>query len=874
MARSAKHRLLISAAKKRASGRRVAPKPGRGWARIALAAAAIASLAAVSIPFLASQSASADGYVRSNEVARDLMNTKVADGWGDAEIGGSYSYVGKSDQHKDGWSGAMKLPAAGTARSATLNSVSVRDVDVMGQIVLPTLPTKGAGIYTGLHLRASAHSYYQAQVRISPAGSMQLSILRINGSTDTQQTIASKPIGTRIIHAGTTVSIEAQITGANPVSIRARAWVTGTTMPAWKIQSTDNSDSRITTAGSVGAWSYVSKSSSGQSVHFNNIDAFALKQVPTETDTPEPSTTPSSTPSATPTASPSPTPTPTPSTTPSAPITPLPSTGGAGAAAIGSTSYAVPAGAIFVSPSGSDSASGSETAPYRTITHAINSANSGNTIVLRGGSYHESVTVPQNKTLTIQSFPKEAVWLDGSTAVSDFAQTGSNWVLPGWTTKFDHSPTFARGAADGTTAGWQFINPAYPMAAYPDQVWIDGAKQTQVGSVGALGSGKFYVDTSAQKLYLGSNPSGKAVRSADLVKALTIMSPNSKFLGIGIRDYSPSVPDIGAVSIRANNVLVQNVSVLDSATVGMSVVSTNDTVDHVTIDGAGLLGFHANYADGIVVNALRATNNNSEHFNSSPVSGGLKITRTRNVTVSNGAYLGNLGQGIWLDESVYNGLITNNVSSDNTSNGIVIEISAKIMIAGNTGLRNGGAGVKIDGISNLDIWNNTFSDNSRNINLTQGTRRASNLSTAGHDPRQSLPDPTETWINGPMRVYNNVLGASTGNCSLCVQDFSHEFTADQMGTAVDSNVFQVNTSGWAVVWSKGPGDPAVFTTVAQFAAATGRQVHSLVVSQAPADINGLMTQAVTSAASIATALPANVAAAVGEPTGSKHLGAW
>jgi hypothetical protein len=95
-----------------------------------------------------------------------------------------------------------------------------------------------------------------------------------------------------------------------------------------------------------------------------------------------------------------------------------------------------------------------------------------------------------------------------------------------------------------------------------------------------------------------------------------------------------------------------------------------------------------------------------------------------------------------------------------------------------------------------------------------------------------------------------------------------------MGTAVDSNVFQANTSGWAVVWSKGPGDPAVFNSVAAFAAATGRQAHSLVLSQPPADTSGVLTQAVTSANNMATALPANIASIVGEPANSKHLGAW
>lgn len=872
MSRLPRHRSSISAPKKAAKVSKPSARPERRWVRIGLAAVAILSFGSLSIPLLTSQSAAADEYVRSNEVARDLMKTKIKAGWGDAEIGGAYTYVGKQDQRKDGTSGIITLPKAGTARSATLPSVSVADVDMNATIVISHLPTRGAGVYLGVQARAVNHSYYQTQIRVNPSGSMELTVLRINGGTDHQKTIASKLIGRGIVHSGTNVSIETQITGSNPVRIQSRAWISFGKTPKWQLDTTDSSTSQLTSAGAVGAWAYVSRSSAAQSVRFNSIDAFAMTKLPAPGETTVPTTVPTAEPTTSPTQAPSPTPTPT--TTPTVPVTPQPNTGDAGAATIGSTNYAVPDGAIFVAPSGSDNASGTEQQPFRTIAHAVSTARTGDTVVLRAGTYHETVTIPGNKTLTIQSYPKEAAWLDGSSAVSDFTQSGSNWVLAGWDTKFDHSPTFSRGAADGNTPGWQFINPSYPMAAYPDQVWIDGAKQTQVGSVGALGSGKFYVDTAAQKLYIGSNPSGKTVRAADLVKALSVQSAGSKVLGIGIRNYSPSVPDIGAVTVQAKNVLVQNVAVLDSATIGLSVQSTNDTVDHVTIDGAGLLGFHANYADGLMVNALRATNNNSEHFNSSPVSGALKITRTRNVTVRNGAFIGNYGQGIWLDESVYNGVIANNVSTTNTGNGIVIEISGKIAIAGNTVLRNGGAGIKIDGISNLDIWNNTVSDNSRNINLTQGTRRGADLATAGHDPRQSLPDPTETWINGPMRVYNNVIGASTGNCSLCVQDFSHQFTAEQMGTAVDSNVFQANTSGWAVVWSKGPGDPAVFNSVAAFAAATGRQAHSLVLSQPPADTSGVLTQAVTSANNMATALPANIASIVGEPANSKHLGAW
>ena len=51
------------------------------------------------------------------------------------------------------------------------------------------------------------------------------------------------------------------------------------------------------------------------------------------------------------------------------------------------------------------------------------------------------------------------------------------WRADGWTAQFDHSPTYTKGAPDNTAANWSFVNASYPMAAYPDQLWIDGVAQ-------------------------------------------------------------------------------------------------------------------------------------------------------------------------------------------------------------------------------------------------------------------------------------------------------------------------------------------------------------------------------------------------------------
>ncbi len=53
-------------------------------------------------------------------------------------------------------------------------------------------------------------------------------------------------------------------------------------------------------------------------------------------------------------------------------------------------------------------------APKRTVKAAVAASASGRTIVLRKGTYHETVIIPKGKALTIQAYPREPVWFDGT----------------------------------------------------------------------------------------------------------------------------------------------------------------------------------------------------------------------------------------------------------------------------------------------------------------------------------------------------------------------------------------------------------------------------------------------------------------------------
>src|SRR4051812_46484090 len=83
------------------------------------------------------------------------------------------------------------------------------------------------------------------------------------------------------------------------------------------------------------------------------------------------------------------------------------------------SSRAMPAGSVHYvdSRKGDDAADGFEKQPWKTIGHAMGRLKPGDTLCLRGGVFHEQVTVAisgsQDKPVTIRSYPGEVAIIDG-----------------------------------------------------------------------------------------------------------------------------------------------------------------------------------------------------------------------------------------------------------------------------------------------------------------------------------------------------------------------------------------------------------------------------------------------------------------------------
>jgi parallel beta-helix repeat protein len=336
------------------------------------------------------------------------------------------------------------------------------------------------------------------------------------------------------------------------------------------------------------------------------------------------------------------------------------------------------------------------------------------------------------------------------------------------------------------------------------------------------------------------------------------------------------------VKVAAPDVTVENVAVTDSATTGLSVLAAHARVRRVTVTRNGMLGLHANQADDLRLESVRAAGNNTEHFKPSPVAGGIKVTRSRGVALVGCAAVGNRGKGVWLDESVYDITLTGCRVARNTDHGVSLELSAKAVVADNVIRGNGGDGLRVNDTGDVRIWNNTFTGNGRAVHLVQDERRATDLSTPGHDPRQKLPDPTVPWLVEKITMSDNVLADARQGapCLLCVEDVSNDRrSAAQMGITVNGNLYirpDAGTPQWTVVWTRGDGAPATFAGLGAFRSATGQEARGLAHDDGnAAGPDGSLARAVeTKADKAARPLPESIAKLVGRPKGTRHMGAW
>lgn len=534
------------------------------------------------------------------------------------------------------------------------------------------------------------------------------------------------------------------------------------------------------------------------------------------------------------------------------------------------SAYAIPTGSLFVAPSGNDAAAGTQTAPLRTISRALSVATSGKTIVLRGGTYRESLGTIK-LPVVLQAYPHEQVWLKGSTVVSGFTANGALFTKP-WTSTICKNcyPTAA-------------IDPAYPAAGSPEQVFIDGLPQQEVLSASHVTPGTFFMDTSGSQLWLGTNPAGRTVEVTKHETAMTFSNnaPNSALKGIGVAHYGAhfnfNMP--GMITSDASGVIFDRVTVSWSAGRGLSIASDNNVVSYSRFLNNGLNGLHSNGSHGLRVVSNRISYSNYERFSivPSPTASvaAMKITGSTGLSVTKNIVSDNTSNGIWFDASSASSTIANNIATRNAGHGIAVEVSGRIIVAGNTSVLNGRDGIKVSGANNVDVYNNTVAHNSwSQLGVYDDARQ---------NPSAEILALGITWDTAYVRVYNNVFIASTNSTRAPFNSFDltspRHLTLANMISGQNSNLWG-RTSITTALQYLATVQPTLttsarYTNLAALQAGTGRDTASKsadnlsLTTLFASPSTGLWTLTASAPVVTMTALPSTVATALGVTTATK-----
>jgi len=421
------------------------------------------------------------------------------------------------------------------------------------------------------------------------------------------------------------------------------------------------------------------------------------------------------------------------------------------------TNYAIPSGAIFMAANGNDSSAGTQAAPVKTLNKAIALAPSGGTIVARGGTYRDwystsgttySIT---SKGFTLQAYPHEQVWFDGS----DVEPT-SNWVSDGaghWSMAWN-TPQFCNGhyydfpynnqsqspsnltGASGTTYSNnqgpcahydQYGNTEanYPAAGDPQMVFVDGVDMPEVDQLSLASGGKFFYDWANKRIYISTNPSGHTVELAVRPTALVLGGTAGGYTirGVGFRHYATneytSITS-GAVYIGGSGGnTIENDTFSYNAGNGLTYSASQNSSIKSTIfaynghDGVNTNGHNGKGStDDFVLSDSVFNHNDNEMFGLnctiSCAAAGIKLGFMAGYTIKNNIFEnGQAGaQGAWCDTSCINGVFVNNLTKNNGGAGYFYEEDTDGIVASNVSIGDR-TGVNL-GAANTKLYNNTY----------------------------------------------------------------------------------------------------------------------------------------------------------------------
>ena len=399
-------------------------------------------------------------------------------------------------------------------------------------------------------------------------------------------------------------------------------------------------------------------------------------------------------------------------------------------------SYPVPTqGRVFhVAPDGDPAAPGDALERPTTIEAAIARVVTGDTIVLRGGTYRTG-GLQLNQGITLQPYLDARPVLKGTRVAGEWETLRDNVWRTKWDRLFPAQPlAWWRVEREGMRTPLHRFN--------NDMVFVDGRPLLSQGWAGGLGEDGYYIDYDNGYVYIGVDPAGHEVeitahdialhRPSRAVHGKESDGKGPTIRGITFTQYAFRAIDIEGrkPSTGPNEEPTDDpVGVSDPADHGKEVVGT--TLEHVTISHTSRVAGYFR-GDGLTIRNSLISDTGTEGIyviGSSDVLLERNLIRRNNVGQLTGYYPAavkifnqsyrvvvrdNLvvehphSNGVWYDVGNVDGVFADNYV-EGTQIGFFFEISKGVIVAGNVFVDND-QGIRILNSSGARVYHNTFVD--------------------------------------------------------------------------------------------------------------------------------------------------------------------
>ncbi len=375
----------------------------------------------------------------------------------------------------------------------------------------------------------------------------------------------------------------------------------------------------------------------------------------------------------------------------------------------------------YVAPDGAADARGQALTTPTTLEAAISRVVTGDTIVMRGGTYRTG-SLRLSQGITIQPYLDERPVIKGTEVATEWEPAGENRWRTNWTRLFPAEP------ADWWRREWGVRHT--PLHKFNnDMVFVDGVLLGSAGSMEEVSPDSYYIDYENATITIGADPTGKLVEITAHNSALTRTTRPAH--GKPNDGRGPTLRGLTFTQYARLALLVEGTepgAYMPPEKFGKEIVGT--TFEHLTIShcsrvagyfrGDGLTIRHClvsdtgtegiyviNSADVLLERNIVTRTNSAENLGGYYASSVKIFNQSYNCVVRDNLIIDNPNaSGVWYDVGNVDGIFVNNWV-ENTPNGFFFEISKGAICAGNVFV-DCAPGIRILNSSDVEVYQNTF----------------------------------------------------------------------------------------------------------------------------------------------------------------------